>query len=191
MLYELLYKLLVQPKAGLSDIMERGNLLQAAGLVLAGSMLGIISNMNLSPGSSFGSCILVAGGLSGLLSWLLATAVLHVSATLLGGKGDVRKLLLLLGFTSFVEIVLLPGYFMASLLASAAADLLVLGISFIWLLFLYLWSLQLVYGLPLARGLLTLFLSLLSVLCLLLCWFFLLAEFCTPLFMAAWPALQL
>ena len=114
-----------------------------------------------------------------------------MSATLLGGKGDVRKLLLLLGFTSFVEIVLLPGYFMASLLASAAADLLVLGISFIWLLFLYLWSLQLVYGLPLARGLLTLFLSLLSVLCLLLCWFFLLAEFCTPLFMAAWPALQL
>ena len=191
MLYEMLYKLLTHPKAGLACIMEHANLRQAAVIVLVASLLGISSNMNLSVGNTFGGGILLAGGLAGVLSWLLATAVLHVSATLLGGKGDVRKLLLLLGFTSFVEIVLLPGYFMASLLASAAADLLVLGISFIWLLFLYLWSLQLVYGLPLARGLLTLFLSLLSVLCLLLCWFFLLAEFCTPLFMAAWPALQL
>ena len=190
MLYELLYKLLTHPKAGLAAIMEHANLRQAAGIVLAASLLGISSNMNLSAGNTFGGGILLAGGLSGVLSWLLVSAVLHVSATLVGGEGDVRKLLILLGFISFIEIALLPLYFMASLLASVAADLLVLLLSFIWLVVLYLWSLQLVYHLPTARSILALCFPLAAAICLLLCWFFLLTAICTPLFMAAWPALQ-
>ena len=191
MLYELLYKLLMNPKAGLACIMEQASLRQAAGIVLAASLLGISSNVNLSAGNSFGGGMLLAGGLAGMRSWLLGAAVLHVSATLLGGAGDVRKLLILLGFISFVEIVLLPVYLVAALLASAAAELLVLLLSFVWLVVLYLWSLQLVYHLPTARAILALCFPLVATICLLLCWFLLLAGICTPLFMAAWPALQL
>ena len=187
MLYEMLYKLLTHPKAGLACIMEHANLRQAAVIVLVASLLGISSNMNLSVGNTFGGGILLAG----VLSWVLVAAVFHVSATLLGGEGDVRKLLILLGFTSFVEIVLLPVYLVAALLASAAADLLVLLLSFVWLVVLYLWSLQLVYHLQLARAILVLCFPVVAAVCLLLCWFFLLAGICTPLFMAAWPALQL
>ncbi len=191
MLYEMLYKLLTHPKAGLACIMEHANLRQAAVIVLVASLLGISSNMNLSVGNTFGGGILLAGVLAGVLSWLLVAAVFYVSATLLGGEGDVRKLLILLGFTSFVEIVLLPVYLVAALLASAAADLLVLLLSFVWLVVLYLWSLQLVYHLQLARAILVLCFPVVAAVCLLLCWFFLLAGICTPLFMATWPALQL
>lgn len=168
-LLECFYVLLTSPKRAGRIIMEQHTLAQAAMIVVVASLLSTLGGLSAQflTGVS-GILLALVYGLGAVFLWGLMAAVCHLFASLLGGTGEVRQFLKVLGFVDFLDVLLLPLYFLAALVDSAA---LFAGASlgiWLWKCALYVMAVQTVYAVSAGKALLILVLPFLVILAMLL-----------------------
>lgn len=113
---ELLYDMLVKPKAAFKVIVWEEKVAKACQIVLFST---VFSSLAASAGifeGTFKGIILLAQIVCSVLTWGICAAVWHLLAELLGGQGSVKKLLTAIGFTYFLQLLIIPIYLIASFL---------------------------------------------------------------------------
>lgn len=162
-LLECLYALLTSPKQAMRAIMQQRSLLQAAAVVSLATVLstmgGIAAPFFAAEAQWIIALVYVAGE---LFLWGLMAAVCHLLAVLLGGEGDVRQFMKVLGFVAFLDVLLAPLYFLAAVTDSAALFAgASLGIA-LWKYVLYVLAVQVAYNVSASKAVLILLLPFLA-----------------------------
>lgn len=147
---ETLYDVLFKPRQAFLSIKENPKAWQAVCVVVVNSLLVGVAVLA-GQGSIGGGMKALIGNVQlivNLLSWLVMTAIWHLIADLSGGKGQAKALLTAIGYTYFLQLLMLPVYLIASFLSQEAATglLIVCGLAVtVWGVVLEVIAIQAVY----------------------------------------------
>lgn len=113
---ETLYDMLARPKEAFQVIAGYGKLSKACQIVLFSTLLSsLAAYANVFEGS-FKGAMLLGQIVFSVLMWGISVAVWHLLAELLGGRGSAKTLLTTIGFTYFLQLLIVPIYLIASFL---------------------------------------------------------------------------
>lgn len=160
---ETLYDMLVRPKEAFQVIAGYGKLSKACQIVLFSTVISsLAAYANVFEGS-FKSVILFGQIVFSVLVWGISVAVWHLLAELLGGRGSVKTLLTTIGFTYFLQLLIVPIYLLASFLPTVGFLLIMIAtLAFaVWSIVLGILAICEVYQLSGGRATLVYFLPLL------------------------------
>jgi hypothetical protein len=111
---ETLYDLLAKPKEAFEVIVSERRLSKACQIVLFSTVISsLAAYANVFEGS-FKGAILLAQIVCSVLMWGVSVSVWHLLAELIGGRGSVKRLLTAIGFTYFLQLLVVPIYLIAS-----------------------------------------------------------------------------
>lgn len=160
---ETLYDMLVRPKEAFQVIAGYGKLSKACQIVLFSTVISsLAAYANVFEGS-FKSVILLGQIVFSVLVWGISVAVWHLLAELLGGRGSAKTLLTTIGFTYFLQLLIVPIYLLASFLPTVGFLLIMIAtLAFaVWSVVLGILAICEVYQLSGGRATLVYFLPLL------------------------------
>lgn len=160
---EMLYDMLARPKEAFQVISEHGKLSKACQIVLFSTVISsLAAYANVFEGN-FKGAMLLAQIVSSVLMWGLSVAVWHLLAELLGGRGSVKTLLTTIGFTYFLQLLIVPVYLIASFLPTFGFLLIMIAtLAFaVWSIVLGILAIREVYQLSGGKATLVYFLPLL------------------------------
>ena len=111
---ETLYDLLAKPKEAFEVIVSEARVAKACQIVLFSTVISsLAAYANVFEGSSKGA-MLLAQIICSVLMWGISVAIWHLLAELMGGRGSVKTLLTAIGFTYFLQLLVVPIYLIAS-----------------------------------------------------------------------------
>lgn len=147
---ELIYDVLFKPRQAFLRIKEEPKPWQSVWIVVVNSLLvGIAVSAGQEAFSSGLKALIGNLQLIGnLMSWMIMTAIWHLIAELSGGKGEAKALLTSIGYTYFLQMLLLPVYLIASFLSyeTATTLLIICGIAvLVWGVVLEVIAIQTIY----------------------------------------------
>lgn len=160
---ETLYDMLVRPKEAFQVIAVYGKLSKACQIVLFSTVISsLAAYANVFEGSFKGAMLLMQIVCT-VLMWAISTAVWHLLAELIGGRGSVKELLTTIGFTYFLQLLIVPIYLLASFLPSIGFLLIMMAtlIIAVWSIVLGILAIAEVYQLSGGKAALVYFLPLL------------------------------
>ncbi len=113
---ETLYDMLTRPKEAFQVIVSEGRLAKSCQIVLFSTVISsLAAYANVFEGG-FKGAMLLAEIICSVLLWGVSVSVWHLLAELIGGRGSVRRLLTAIGFTYFLQLLIVPIYLIASFL---------------------------------------------------------------------------
>ncbi|MDF2566054.1 MAG: Yip1 protein [Massilibacillus sp.] len=113
---ETLYDMLTKPKEAFQVIVSEGRLAKSCQIVLFSTVISsLAAYANVFEGG-FKGAMLLAEIICSVLLWGVSVSVWHLLAELIGGRGSVRRLLTAIGFTYFLQLLIVPIYLIASFL---------------------------------------------------------------------------
>lgn len=121
-----IYDVLFQPRLALGRIANQAKLSSALVVFLVCvfvPMWAIYLGMQVTGSPTSVGFIMVAQAIGSVAVWLIGTAVWHLCAELLGGRGSAVGLLAALGFAHFPRIFIVPLWVLATWLPAAVAPL--------------------------------------------------------------------
>jgi len=160
---EILYDMLARPKEAFQVIASYGKLSKAFQIVLFSTVLSsLAAYANVFEGS-FKGAMLLAQIVCSILMWGISVAVWHLLAELLGGRGSVKTLLTAIGFTYFLQLLIVPIYLIASFLPAVGFLLIMIAtlVFAVWSIVLGILAICEVYQLSGGKATLVYFLPLL------------------------------
>ncbi len=182
-LLETMYDLLLKPKKAMPEIMQAKSLKQSLLVVLFCTILTTWGGLTAGLFSGTSQIIIVFFDLIGsLFVWGATTAVWHLFAELIGGNGQIKQLLKLLGFIYFIDVLLMPIYLVAAVTSSAGLVVVATILVWIWKGVLSIFALKAVYDISSAKATLVFFLPFLIFLGVFLCSMLLAGSFMMTMF---------
>ena len=182
-LLETMYDLLFKPQKAMPQIMQVKSLKQSLLVVLFCTILTTWGGLTTGIFNGTSQIIIVFFDLIGsLFVWGATTAVWHLFAELIGGNGQIKQLLKLLGFIYFIDVLLMPIYLVAAVTSSAGLVVVATILVWIWKSVLSIFALKAVYDISSAKATLVFFLPFLILLGVFLCSMLLAGSFMMTMF---------
>lgn len=160
---ENLYDLLAKPKEAFEVIVSEKRLSKACQIVLFSTVISsLAAYANVFEGSSK-VAMLLAQIVCSVLMWGVSVSIWHLLAELMGGRGSVKTLLTAIGFTYFLQLLVVPIYLIASFFSGVGFLLLVIAtlVIAVWSIVLGILAIREVYQLSGGKATLVYFLPVL------------------------------